>query len=135
MCKFIGKSNERILCKLRKSEILRLCSIVHVAMETMKLSSVHFSLAKFQLVSSNLSLAVIWQMTHNHKLPKLCSATLRLSWNKNKVFSDIILLPFFLVSNPQNRKTILVFRVSLIRFNLLADTTLGYFFHVLKNKL
>ena len=40
------------------------------------LPSVHFSLAKFQLVSSNLSLAMIWQMTHNHKLPKLCSATL-----------------------------------------------------------
>ena len=39
MCKFIGKSNERILCKLNKSEILRLYSIVHVAMETMKTSN------------------------------------------------------------------------------------------------
>ena len=39
MCKFIGKSNERILCKLSKSEILRLYSIVHVAMETMKTSN------------------------------------------------------------------------------------------------
>ena len=38
MCKFIGKSNERILCKLNKSEILRLYSIVHVAMETTKTS-------------------------------------------------------------------------------------------------
>ena len=37
MCKFIGKSNERILCKLSKSEILRLYSIVHVAMETTKM--------------------------------------------------------------------------------------------------
>ena len=36
MGKFIGKSNERILCKLSKSEILRLFSIVHVAMETTK---------------------------------------------------------------------------------------------------
>ena len=36
MYKFIGKSNERILCKLSKSEILRLYSIVHVAMETTK---------------------------------------------------------------------------------------------------
>ena len=35
-----------------------------------------FSLANFQLVSSNLSLAMIWQMTYNHKLPKLCLATL-----------------------------------------------------------
>ena len=39
MCKFIGKSNERILCKLGKSEILRLYSIVHVAMETTKTSN------------------------------------------------------------------------------------------------
>ena len=39
MCKFIGKSNERILCKLRKSEILRLYSIVYVAMETTKMST------------------------------------------------------------------------------------------------
>ena len=39
MCKFIGKSNERILCKLTKSEILRLYSIVHVAMETTKTSN------------------------------------------------------------------------------------------------
>ena len=41
VCKFIGKSNERILCKLSKSEILRLYSIVHVAMETTKTS--HFT--------------------------------------------------------------------------------------------
>ena len=40
-------------------------------------SSVYFSLAKFQLVSCNLSLAMIWQMTYAPKLPKLCSATLR----------------------------------------------------------
>ena len=39
MCKFIGKCNERILCKLNKSEILRLYSIVHVAMETTKTSN------------------------------------------------------------------------------------------------
>ena len=41
MCKFIGKSNERTLCKLSKSKILRLYSIVHVAMETTKTS--HFT--------------------------------------------------------------------------------------------
>ena len=60
-------------------------SVVHVAMETTKtsnftvsqnLSSVYFSLAKFQLVSCNLSLAIIWQMPYTQKLPKLCSATL-----------------------------------------------------------
>ena len=41
------------------------------------LSLVYFSPAKFRLVSSNLSLAIIWQMTHTQKLPKLCSATLK----------------------------------------------------------
>ena len=40
------------------------------------LSSVYFSLAKFQLVSCNLSIAMICQMTYTQKLPKLCSATL-----------------------------------------------------------
>ena len=43
------------------------------------LLSVYFSLAKFQLVRCNLSLAMIWQMTHTHKLPKLCSAILTFS--------------------------------------------------------
>ena len=38
MCKFLGKSNERILYKLSKSEILRSYSIVHVAVETTKTS-------------------------------------------------------------------------------------------------
>ena len=40
------------------------------------LSSVYFSRAKFQLVSYNFSLAMIWQITYTHKLPKSCSATL-----------------------------------------------------------
>ena len=38
---------------------------------------VYFSPAKFQLVSWFLSLAMIGQMTYTHKLPKLCSATLK----------------------------------------------------------
>ena len=53
--------------KLRKRQFLPV---------NQNLLSVHFSLAKFQLVSSNLSLAMVWQMTYNHKLPKLCSAIL-----------------------------------------------------------
>ena len=40
-------------------------------------SSVYFLLAKFQFVSCNLSLPMIWQMTYTHKLPKLCLATLK----------------------------------------------------------
>ena len=55
--------------KLRKRQIL---SVNH------NLLSVYFSPAKFQLVSCNLSLAMIWQMTYTHKLPKLCSATLNI---------------------------------------------------------
>ena len=79
----------KVLCKLSKSEILRLYSIVRVAMKTTKTSNftcqsksfisvLYFSLAKFQLVSCNLSLATIWQMTYTHKLPKLCAATLNI---------------------------------------------------------
>ena len=48
----------------------------HILPVDQNLSSVYFSLAKFQLVSCNLSLAMIWQMTYTHKMPKLCSATL-----------------------------------------------------------
>ena len=40
------------------------------------LLSVYFLLAKFQLMSCNLSIAMICQMTYTQKLPKLCSATL-----------------------------------------------------------
>ena len=53
--------------KLRKRQILPV---------NQNLSSVYFSLAKFQLVSCNLPLAMTWQMTYTHKLPKACSATL-----------------------------------------------------------
>ena len=49
MCKFLGKSNERILCKLSKSEILGLYSIVHVAMETTKTS--HFTCQSKSFIS------------------------------------------------------------------------------------
>ena len=48
----------------------------HILPASQNLLSVYFSLAKFQLVSCNLSLAIIWQRTYTHKLPKLCSATL-----------------------------------------------------------
>ena len=41
------------------------------------LSWVYFLLPKFQLVSYNFSLAMVWQMTYTHKLKKLCSATLK----------------------------------------------------------
>ena len=39
LCEFIGKSNDRILSKLSKGEILGLYLIVHVAMETTKTSN------------------------------------------------------------------------------------------------
>ena len=50
----------------------------HILPVNQNLSSMYFSLAKSQLVSCNLSLAMIWQIIYTHKLPKLCSAcTLR----------------------------------------------------------
>ena len=42
--------------KLRKRQVLP---------DNQNLSSIYFSLAKFQLVSCNLSLAMIWQMTYS----------------------------------------------------------------------
>ena len=68
MCKFIWKSNDWILCKLSKSEILRLYEIAMLKWKLWKrqilpvnqnLSSKQFLLAKFQLVSSKLSLAMM----------------------------------------------------------------------------
>ena len=59
--------------KLRKRQIL---------LVNQNLSLVYFSPAKFQLVSCNLPLAMIWQMTYTHKLPKLCSATL-IQWDES----------------------------------------------------
>ena len=49
--------------KLQKHQIL---------LVSQNLSSVYFSPAKFQLVSCNLSLAIIRQMAYTRKLPKLC---------------------------------------------------------------
>ena len=64
------------LCKLSKSEILRLYSIVHVAMETAKTSnftcqSKSFISIFFTCQVSACELAMIWHMTYTHKLPKL----------------------------------------------------------------
>ena len=63
-------------CKLRKR---------HILPASQNLLSVYFSLAKFQLVSCNLSLAIIWQRTYTHKLPKLCSATLSRISHVNRI--------------------------------------------------
>ena len=49
MCKFIGKCNEWFSCKLSKSEMLSLYSIVHVAMETTKKS--HFTCPSKSFIS------------------------------------------------------------------------------------
>ena len=54
--------------QLRKRQILPV---------SQNLSLVYFSPAKFRLVSSKLSLIIIWHMTYSQKLPKLCSATLK----------------------------------------------------------
>ena len=93
MCKFIGKSNEQVLCKLSKSEILRLYSIVHVAMETTKTS--HFTCQSKSFIRIfYLPILSLWAGTFllpwfgkwhlTHKLSKLCSATLKQSGSKKK---------------------------------------------------
>ena len=64
--------------KLQKRQILTVYQ---------NLLSVYFSLAKFQPVSCNLSLAMIWQMTYTFKLPKLCSATLKVQTIGTKIES------------------------------------------------
>ena len=57
----------------------------HILPVNQNLSTVYFLLVKFQLVSCNLSFAMIWQMTYTHKLPKLCSATVRVSQDEGFV--------------------------------------------------
>ena len=85
MCKFIRKSNERILCKLSKSEILRLYSIVHVAMETTKTSNFTCQSKSFisifftcQVSACELQPSSCHDLANDitDKLPKACSATL-----------------------------------------------------------
>ena len=61
----------------------------HILPVNQNLSSVYFSLVKFQLVSCNLSLAMIWQITYPQKLPKLCSATLNCHSQTLSVFDQI----------------------------------------------
>ena len=68
---------------------LQKCQILPV---NQNLSSVYFPLAKFQLVSCNPSLAIIWQMTYTQKLPKPCSATLIMITNINNTLN--ILSPY-----------------------------------------
>ena len=86
MRKFIGKSNERIWCKLSKSEILRLYSIVHVAMETTKTS--HFTcrsksfigiFVTCQLSACELQPFSCHDLTNDiySQTTKLCSSTLK----------------------------------------------------------
>ena len=66
MCKFIGNFNERILCEMSKSEILRLYSIVHVAMKTTKTS--HFTCQS----KSFISIFFTWQVSACELQPFSC---------------------------------------------------------------
>ena len=66
---FIYFASLTLICKLL---LLR-----RIALETkISILNSQIQVAKFQLVSCNLSLAMIWQMTYTLKLPNLCSATL-----------------------------------------------------------
>ena len=94
--------------KLQKRQILTVYQ---------NLLSVYFSLAKFQLVSCNLSLAMIWQMTHTFKLPKLCSATLRV-W-----FSNLLWVGYRIREVVSKKKGMSFFEK--LRGQWLKDFTLG----------
>ena len=119
--------------KLRKRQILPV---------NQNFSSVYFSLAKFQLVSCNLSLAMIWQMTRTHKLPKLCSDTLnerQSSSDKkhNKSLRLVLFFPFrccFAGSLPffssTMKQTKLFHSISEMFFTFLARKTLSKTFLV-----
>ena len=67
--------------KLRRRRILTV---------NQNLLSVYFLPAKFQLVSCNVSLAMIWLMIYTHKLQKLCSATLSKVKNENDAIRNRI---------------------------------------------
>ena len=60
----------------------------HIWPVNQNLSSVYFSLAKFQRMSCNLSHAMIWQMRCTHKLPKLCSATLNSTFFERRTSTE-----------------------------------------------
>ena len=66
LCKFIGKSYEQNLCNLSKSEILRLYSIVHVAMETTKMSNFTCQSKSF------ISIFFTWQVSACELQPFSC---------------------------------------------------------------
>ena len=121
MCKFIGKSNEQILCKLSKSEILRLYSIVHVAMETTKTS--HFTCQSKSFISIFFTCQVsagelqpfschdLANEINSHKLPKLFHwrdwgvgtwQKARLNWQQWKQFHIISSLLFIQKLFPSN---------------------------------
>ena len=95
-----------------------------------------FSLAKFQLVSCNVPLAMIWQMTYTHKLPKLCSATLKglcrqlhiLVCLKSQLRAKQICLPS-IISNVTNNKNELWKTVRLTSFQ---KTTIATRFNLLQ---
>ena len=75
----------------------------HILAASQNLLSVYFSPAKFQLVSCNLSLAMIWQRTYTHELPKLCSATLKKCICVLSVFIGLFVPNYFV----KRRRTLL----------------------------
>ena len=81
MCKFIGKSNKWILCKLSKRGIFRLYSIIHIRLFTFYLSVKIFHQYIFTCQVSACELQPFFchdlanDFQYTHKLPKLCSAT------------------------------------------------------------
>ena len=102
MRKFIGKHNERILCKLSKSEILRSYSVFHVFLETTKTS--HFTCQSKSFISTFFTCQVSaceLQPFSCHDLAndiltncQLCSATLSSMIPPFHLFPESLVYPW-----------------------------------------
>ena len=89
MFELIGKSNERILCKLSESEILRLYSIVHVAMETTKTSNFTCQSKSFISIFFTCQVSACEQQPFScHDLGKMTLTTAKTVFSHRYVDSD-----------------------------------------------
>ena len=92
----------------------------HILPVNQNLSSVYFSLAKFQLVSCNLSLAMIWQMTyttrrewHNLLVHNRFSPSSKLSVALDGCLEEVTTMGELSLGQPQGGSTVVQYYMSL----------------------
>ena len=107
----------------------------HFLPVSQNLSSVYLSPAKFQLVSSHLSLAMTWQMTYS-QLPKLCSATLNPIEKSLQLLLSWITLILLHMSTAFQEKALVTIRYpfNLIPFHYLLFRINQKLYNAKKNK-